>query len=82
MARLKFQKEKSELKANDPQAETPKKKRGRPKDPRLLQRKMKELCAEFESSMVEDESSDPMEDGEGIDESDGGNWKDIEREWE
>lgn len=44
MARLKFQKEKSELKANDPQAETPKKKRGRPKDPRLLQKNEGILC--------------------------------------
>ena len=43
---------------------------------------MREFCAEFESSMTEEESSDPMEDGEGIDESDGDNWKDIEREWE
>ena len=43
MARIQFEKEKMEVKANDPQALTPKKKRGRPADPNSLKRWMMEL---------------------------------------
>ena len=39
MARLKFDKEKIALKANDPQAETIKKRRGRPEDTCLFSTK-------------------------------------------
>ena len=81
MARLKFDKEKIELKANDPQAETPEKKRERPKDPRVFQWRMMELCLVFEGSMAEKESSDPMEDGKESDDSDEDIWNAPE-EWE
>jgi hypothetical protein len=73
MARLKFEKEKSEIKVNDPQAATPKKKRGRPKDPHSFHRRMVDLCAEFGNSM-EGESLKTAEDKN---DSDHGSEEDI-----
>jgi hypothetical protein len=43
---------------------------------------MVELCAEFESSMVEEESSDMVEDEKESDGSDEDNWKALEVGWE
>jgi hypothetical protein len=60
---------------------TPKKKRGRPKDPHSFHRRMVDLCTEFGSSLVEKTCVD-MEDDE--DESDGSDediWKEHELEW-
>jgi len=66
VARIRFEKEKAKIKANDPQATTPTKKRGRPADPKSLRRRMIDLRKEYEDSMMEDEddSKGETEDGE------------------
>ena len=55
MARIRFEKEKAKIKANDPKATTPMKKRGRPADPKSLRQRMIDLHKEYEDSMMEDE---------------------------
>ena len=63
MAHIQFEKEKTEIEANDPQAQTPKKKRGRPVDPNSLKRQMMELRQVYEDALMEDEEDGSSGDG-------------------
>jgi hypothetical protein len=81
LARVKFANEKRNLKAANPQTATPKKKRGRPKDPESLKRRMLELYTEFAESMMEKNILDVMDDGKENDSDDSDEeemWKDPE----
>ena len=81
MARVKFDKEKQVVKAQNPQADTPKKKRGRPKDPESLKQRMMELCTEFATSIAEKGILDDGNENDSEDSEDSEDmWKDLD-EW-